>query len=217
MTVPQAGKPENLILQGEIRRFVVGVVAIFGVEDRETYKELAYKYASLSDRCAPLGFSKMGFAVPDYALAFYEGDTDEPEDTSDRLVGGQQKRRCAEDDLHFNFRERFSTHKCFIIGYLESLTSAGEPAFAYVNVRGDRICKLLYRGINEASAYSLADFATLILTGQGTPTKENRQKLAADYLFSLAHEDGVYDEEGYTRLRGDHVNIRLFPPLNQVT
>jgi hypothetical protein len=103
------------------------------------------------------------------------------------------------ENIDFTFEELKTLDKTFAIVYLESFNSAGEKVYAYVNVRFDRFGKLFSEGETD-KPFNLPDYATILSTGQGQPTQEVREKLKRDYLF------------------GEHsLNVRIFPPLSEVT
>ena len=101
--------------------------------------------------------------------------------------------------LLFSLVEQRALDKVFVILLVQSRNSAGESVFAYVNARGDRLATLLEQGAQD-KAFNLSNYATLVLDGQGEPDSAAREKLARDYLFGETH-----------------LNLRLFPPLSDVT
>ncbi|GAB4307688.1 MAG: hypothetical protein Kow00117_00910 [Phototrophicales bacterium] len=99
----------------------------------------------------------------------------------------------------FSAEEVRHLDKAFSIVRIFSHDSAGNPVYAYVNVRGDRIENLLKQGSND-NAFNVSQFSTLVANGEGFPTPDVEQKLLNDYLFG-----------------DDCLVVRIFPPLSDVT
>lgn len=155
--------------------WVVGVIALFKINNEDAARSLAYQLASLSSHPVGLKFSKMGESIP------VTPETDE-------TVSGKSW-----SDLRFSFQDRLNWDKAFVILYLETKTVDDKDAYAFVNVRADRIEPFLRR-FNEPGPYKLMDYTTIITQNYDRPSGSDWQKMAADYLF----EPGV-------------VNVRLFP------
>ncbi len=168
----------------EMTRFTwvqVGTVSFFGVNDDDVINRIAHKFSSLSYIPTPVRFSRMG--------------EDTPEPSSFQIDIERQQF----DEIDFTFDELRNLDKTFPIVYVESFNSAGEKVHAYMNVRGDRLEKLLDQGETD-EPFNIGDYATIVSTGQGQPTLEDREKLQREYLF------------------GEHsMNVRIFPPLSEVT
>lgn len=101
--------------------------------------------------------------------------------------------------IKLEFREKTLMDKVFCIIYMQGFNDEGERCFAYVNVRGDRLENLRDK-MFAGPTFNLPDYSTIVLTGVAMPTFENREKLQRDYLFGERH-----------------TNVRIFPPLSEVT
>jgi len=157
----------------------IGTIAIFGVEEPEIVEAIAEKLNRASNMFGQLVISRMGEEVP------------EP-DTLDVEEGNEWP-------MKLEYREKMILDKVFCIVYMQGVDDDGERCFAYVNVRGDRL-ENLHEKMNAGPTFNLPDFSTIVLTGKGMPTFEDREKLQRDYLFGERH-----------------TNVRIFPPLSEVT
>lgn len=164
---------------GAVDFLKVGTIAVFGVEEDELIDGIAAKLNRISSMCGDLVTSRMGEEVP------------EPE--SFEIDEGN------EWPLKLEYREKTLLDKVFCIIYMQGLDDDGERCFAYVNVRCDRL-DTLHDKMFAGPTFNLPDYSTIVLTGQGMPTAEDREKLQRDYLFGERH-----------------TNIRIFPPLSEVT
>lgn len=164
---------------GNVDFMKVGTIAIFGVEEPEQIEAIADKINRMSGMFGQLVMSRMGEEVP------------EP-DSLDVEEGNEWP-------LKLDYREKMILDKVFCIVYMQGYNDDGERAFAYVNVRGDRIENLREK-MFAGPTFNLPDFSTIVLTGDGMPTFEHREKLQRDYLFGERH-----------------TNVRIFPPLSEVT
>ncbi|MCB0213566.1 MAG: hypothetical protein KDJ52_29760, partial [Anaerolineae bacterium] len=162
--------------------FQIGTIAFFGVNNDDLRRGLAEKLITLNTLpLGPIVYAKMGEEVP--------------EPTHLEIIAEQQRY----DEIEWVFNEIQSLDKIFVIVFVISKNSKGENVFAYLNIRVDRLKTLLDKQ-EEREFYDIADYATIVLTGSGDPTSDDRQKLRRDYLFGE-----------------HHVNVRSFPPLNEVT
>lgn len=159
----------------------LGCIAFFGVEDMDIIRSLSEKLTALSNRPTEPYYSRMGEPVP---------APDNPHTDIQHATFS---------DIDFAYREKMIFDKVFIIVYFSTHTAAGKPAYAYVNVRGDRLENLLGKATSDVP-FNLSDYATLVEVGVGHVPLKIREKLMRDYLF------------GETQL-----NVRLFPPLSEVT
>jgi len=159
----------------------LGCIAIFGVEDFPTIRSLCEKLTSLSYYPTEPYYSRMGEPVP------------EPRNPYTNI------KHHSYDQLQFTNAEKGIFDKTFIILHLATHTPQGDPAFVFVNVRGDRLPILLEKAASN-DVFNVSDYATLIEVGVGEPSIEVANKLQNDYLFS-----------------DRHLNVRLFPPLSEVT
>jgi hypothetical protein len=164
---------------GNVDFMKIGTIAVFGVEDIEIIENIAAKLNRVSHMCGQLVMSRMGEEVP------------EP-DTLDVETAGDWP-------MPLEYREKMVLDKVFCILYMQGYNDAGERAFAYVNVRGDRLENLREKML-AGPTFNLPDYSTIVLTGDGMPTFEHREKLQRDYLFGERH-----------------TNVRVFPPLSEVT
>lgn len=164
---------------GSVDFMKVGTIAIFGVEETEMIETISDKINKISGMYGQLVLSRMGEEVP------------EP-DTLDVQEGNEWP-------MKLEFREKAILDKVFCIVYMQGFNDEGERCFAYVNVRGDRIENLRDK-MFASNTFNLPDYSTIVLTGVGMPTFENREKLQRDYLFGERH-----------------TNVRVFPPLSEVT
>lgn len=164
---------------GSVDFMKVGTIAVFGVEEDELVRNIAEKLNRISSMYGDLVTSRMGEEVP------------EPE--SYEVQDGN------EWPLQLEYREKTLLDKVFCIIYMQGVDDEGERAFAYVNVRCDRL-DTLHGKMFDGPAFNLPDYSTIVLTGHGMPTDEDREKLQRDYLFGERH-----------------TNIRIFPPLAEVT
>ncbi|RMG69929.1 MAG: hypothetical protein D6711_18600 [Chloroflexi bacterium] len=162
--------------------FQIGTLAVFGLEDETFIKGLAYKMTRLSDQPTKPVLSHMGEEVPPC-----------PPD------GKLDLESLPFHQLMFSAEEVRHLDKAFSIVRIFSHDSAGNPVYAYVNVRGDRIENLLKQGSND-NAFNVSQFSTLVANGEGFPTPDVEQKLLNDYLFG-----------------DDCLVVRIFPPLSDVT
>jgi hypothetical protein len=180
-----AGKEENKPKKqpdfkiGSVDFMKIGTIAIFGVEEPEQIENISEKINQVSGMYGQLVVSRMGEEVP------------EP-DTLDVQEGNVWP-------LKLEYREKMILDKVFCIVYMQGFNDEGERSFAYVNVRGDRIENLREK-MFAGPTFNLPDYSTIVLTGVGMPTFENREKLQRDYLFGERH-----------------TNVRIFPPLSEVT
>lgn len=164
---------------GSVDFLKIGTIAIFGVEEPEVIEAIADKVNRISAMAGQLVISRMGEEVP------------EP-DTLDVQEAGEWP-------MKLEYREKMILDKVFCIVYMQGLDDDGERCFAYVNVRGDRL-ENLYDKMHAGPTFNLPDYSTIVLTGKGMPTFEDREKLQRDYLFGERH-----------------TNVRIFPPLSEVT
>lgn len=102
--------------------------------------------------------------------------------------------------LMLSREEEKNLDKVFIIFIVESRDSSGKPLYAYLNCRGDRIENLIAKGA-AGRPFNVHTYSTLITSGDGLPDAETVERLQRDYLFG---ENGCF-------------NVRIFPPLNEVT
>ncbi len=161
--------------------FQIGTIAFFGVDDQAVIESMAHKLSGLSFLPTKPQFSKMGEELPT------------PEEFKIEIERSSWK------EIEWTFDELRSLDKTFIIIFIESHTPEREPAYAYMNVRADRIEKLLDMSFSD-EVFNIPDYATTVLTGSGMPDAEARGNLRQNYLF------------------GEHyLNVRIFPPLSQVT
>lgn len=102
--------------------------------------------------------------------------------------------------LTLSYRVRAHAERFFFIVELTAQDAdTNQPAYGFINIRLDRLASLLRLKSNQ-ELFNLHDYATLVAHGLDKPTDDVWQKMEVDYLF------------------GRHqVNIRLFPPLNEVT
>jgi hypothetical protein len=180
-TTEQAGKKQSVVEMTRLRARQLGTIATFGIEDTDLVMSMAYRLTRLSDQPRLPVPSRMGEDIPASATNHYHAQQTDW------------------DELVFAAHERSLFDKFFIILYVESHNIAGELVYAYVNVRLDRLEQLLQTG-KQGRGFNLADYATLIISGYGTPSAEVRTKLHQDYLFGE-----------------DRLNVRIFPPLNDLT
>jgi tetratricopeptide (TPR) repeat protein len=160
----------------------IGCVATFGIEDVDLIEAVARKLSTLSTMSGPLQISRQG--------------EDVPLPPTDQVVAVEHHRF---DEIDWKFDEIRVWAKIFSIIFIQSTDAQGEDIFAYVNCRTDRLKPLLDLGAQH-QPFNLADSATVIVSGKGRPTQEQRQKIMHDYLFGE-----------------HHVNVRIFPPLEEVT
>jgi hypothetical protein len=178
-------KPQDDFYMGRFITINVGTIAIFGLEDPDLIDSLASKFALMSEQPKPVVISRMGEDVP---------IADPPSETDDRPA--QQ----AFHAIEFGHVETMNFKYVFLILELKSDQSkTGEPAYAYVNVRADRLGSLLMQG-KSGKLFNLPDFSTIVMTGHGEIPSEVSAKAQRDYLFGV-----------------QQTNVRLFPPLNEVT
>jgi hypothetical protein len=169
----------------EMTRFTslqIGTLAVFGIEDDEFISGLAYKMTRLSDQPTKPILSKMGEDVPPC-----------PPD------GKLNLEPLPFHQLMFSANERRNLDKAFSIVRIFSHNAEGDPVYAYVNVRGDRIENLLSKG-SQDEPFNIAQYATMVQHGDGFPPPEIEEKLFNDYLF-----------------RDECLVVRIFPPLSDVT
>ncbi|MBI1274874.1 hypothetical protein GC177_02750 [bacterium] len=164
---------------GNVDFLKVGTIAIFGVEDLEVIENIASKLNRASSMCGQLVMSRMGEEVP------------EP-DNLDVEPGNEWP-------MKLEYREKMVMDKVFCILYMQGYDDNQGRNFAYVNVRGDRLENLREKML-AGPTFNLPDYSTIVLTGEGMPTFEHREKLQRDYLFGERH-----------------TNVRIFPPLSEVT
>jgi len=163
--------------------FQIGTLAVFGVDDEELILGIAHKLTRLSARPLLPVLSKMGQDVPECPP---EGP---PPDWT----------QLSYHQLEFSSEEKGIRDKVFAIAYLESTNESGDPVFAYVNVRIDRLDTLLDTGSTD-TPFNLSNYATIVEPGEGSASEEIREKLRRDYLYGE-----------------DCLNVRIFPPLSDVT
>jgi hypothetical protein len=158
----------------------IGTIATFGVEDGGLIIRLAERLNSVGSSQGVLVVSRYGEEVP------------LPETYDVEIL----QRPFAELAIDPAMARIFG--QVFAIVFISSYDRAGEPCFAYVNVRLDRLGALLNR-LAQGVPFNLAAYTTLIVCRSGTPTAADRLMLQRDYLFGERH-----------------VNVRIFPPLNTV-
>lgn len=114
--------------------------------------------------------------------------------------------RAEENDLYLpptlilSYRVRARADRLFFIVELSGRDAeTGEATFGFINVRLDRLAGLL-RFMRNKEAFNLRDYATLVECGTGMPSTAVWEKMQTDYLFGRRQ-----------------VNIRIFPPLSEVT
>jgi len=159
----------------------LGTLAFFGIENDDLINQISLKLTAISYLPTPIRFSKMGEEVPEPIT--FQIDIE----------------RVTFDHSNFTFEEIRCFQQTFAILYLESTNSSAEQVYAYVNVRIDRLKRLLDQGELESS-FDIAEYCTIVKTGNGRPSIEERERLQRDYLF------GEFS-----------LNVRLFPPLAEVT
>jgi hypothetical protein len=164
---------------GSVDFIKIGTVAVFGLDDVDLILSVSEKLNRVSSMYGELVVSRMGEEVP-------------LPDSYDVHTGNEWP-------LKLEYREKLVLDKVFCIVYMQGLDEEGERVFAYVNVRCDRLDNL-HEKMFAGPTFNLPDNSTVVITGQGTPTAEDREKLQRDYLFGERH-----------------TNVRIFPPLSEVT
>lgn len=164
-----------------ISSFQIGVVATFGIKDEELISGLAYKFTRLSDNPTKPVFSHMGQEVPNC----------EPD-------GRLELETLPFHQLMFSVEERRNLDKAFLIARLLTYNEQGRPAYAYINMRGDRVENLLAQ-CSKGELFDLSAYATIVHHSEGFPTPEVEEKLQRDYLF-----------------RDECLSVRIFESLDQV-
>ncbi len=164
---------------GSVNFIKVGTVAVFGVEDEELIPPIAEKINRISTMAGEVVISRMGDEVPEPGDLDVEEGNDFP--------------------MKLEYREKMLLDKFFCIVYMQGSNEDDDPCYAYVNVRMDRY-DTLHDKMFAGPTFNLPDYSTIVLTGQGSPTYEDREKLQRDYLFGERH-----------------TNVRIFPPLSEVT
>jgi tetratricopeptide (TPR) repeat protein len=179
---PPANKQPSFVVTTRTQ-FHLGTVAIFGIDDDDTCLDIGKRFASLSEAPQQIAFSRMGEPVPDTAEIAPTFATQQPN------IGA----------LGFERAITAQLSKVFLILHFRSTNAEGEPNFAWVNVRGDRLQVLLDK-LDEGLPFDISTYSTLVQVGMGEPTEEQLTKLENDFLF-----------------RFDRTNVRKFPPLADVT
>lgn len=181
--LPILYKPPAFYLQ-DIRYLKVGTIAIFALDETDLAESLTRKIAGLSDQPCPLVFSRMGAEVP--AM---------PKTTAKKL---------AKTDLRLfaqlSHRERRGIELVFTICYVEATAPDGRDAFAFVNLRGDRIDAFIARGRQNPEPFNVVEYSTLVTAGYGKATLEHMKYMRENYIFGT-----------------EVTNVRIFPPLSEVT
>ncbi len=167
----------------------IGTIAFFGVGDEtgenpdmELIRRISTKLSSLNDMPMPIIESKMGHPIRYPTAKDFEVKIE----------------RIEWENLAWNSHERLALDKTFVIVFVRTHNNTGETAYAYVNVRGDRLEALLNK-LASGDLFRLDDYATLVSVGLDMPDLSVRQKMSVDFLF------GEY-----------YINARLFPTLERV-
>jgi hypothetical protein len=178
-------KPKNFYMR-TISRAKVGTVAVFGVDER-IYEHIAQSIQQIhtNNPCVMISYQGTDVPEPDYEVEDTEVDLSRRED----LI----------HERFSNYSVRLVKNKLFLIVYLEGVGDNGEAAWAYVNIRSDRWGRLFTVGLSE-NLFDIGDYSTIVMTGSGSPTIEEMEKLQQGYLFG-----------------NSHINMRVFPPLDEVT
>jgi tetratricopeptide (TPR) repeat protein len=166
----------------------IGAVACFGVNDERLIRRVTGKLARLSWEPKNLTISHMGEKVPP------------PSNTPDgkRIIQVGERREFTE--LRFSHEEELAFDRLFVIIGIIGRNADDELAHAYINCRVDRLHTLLKEADNSARSFNISEYATLVACDAGLPDSAIREKLRRDYLF------------------GEQVcNVRIFPPLSEVT
>ncbi len=164
---------------GQVDFIKIGTIAVFGLDDVDLILSIAEKLNRVSSMCGELVVSRMGEEVP--------------------LPDNYDVETAGEWPLRLDYREKLVLDKVFCIVYMQGYNEEGERVFAYVNVRCDRLDSL-HEKMFGGQSFNLPDSSTVVITGIGNPTAEDREKLQRDYLFGERH-----------------TNVRIFPPLSEVT
>lgn len=172
--------PDSFVIQGH-DWLQVGCIAFFGVEDVAHIQSLSEKLTSLSFSPTEPYYSRMGEDVP------------EPENPYTDI------RHTHYTEIDFTTADRILFDRAFLILYIATHTPDSEPAYVYVNCRGDRIGTLIEQ-IDSDLPFDVQQYATIIEVGSGRPSAATRERLARDYLFGETH-----------------LNVRIFPPLSDIT
>lgn len=172
--------PNTFIIQGH-DWLQVGCIAFFGVDDQAHMRSLSEKLTSLSFAPTEPYYSHMGEAVP------------EPENPYTDIT------HCHYSEINFTPIDHILFDRAFLIIYVATHTLEGDPAYAYINCRGDRIANLISK-IDSGLPFDIQQYATLIEVGPGRPDVATRQRITRDYLFGETH-----------------LNVRIFPPLSDIT
>ena len=157
----------------------IGTIAVFGLDDVDLILSVSEKLNRVSSMYGELVVSRMGEEVP-------------LPDSYDVQTGNEWP-------LKLEYREKLILDKVFCIVFMQGQNEEGERVFAYVNVRCDRLDNL-YDKMFDGNSFNLPDNSTVVITGIGSPSAEDREKLQRDYLFGERH-----------------TNVRIFPPLSEVT
>jgi len=144
----------------------IGCIVIFNVDhdSEKDAKSLAIKLIRLSNNPLPPSFS-------------YEGEEVHQNPTLvDDLTPVKYQ------DINFSFVDKTFFEQTFLIVLLSGIGEQDQRAYAYINVRLDRVDEFLnvFGGDTLRNAY---DYCTVIQTGLGEPLEEVTQKFQSDYLF----------------------------------
>lgn len=171
---------------GRFSYLEVGTVAVFGLEDMALVESLITKLSWLSETPKPIVISRMGENVPLLP--------------ANELEQVEQTPQMDFHTIKFTNVENMNLKVVFIIMLIKSEQSAtDEQAYAYVNVRADRLGNLLLQA-RSGNLFNLSDYSTLVQSGYGDIPPDVEEKMQHDYLFGKHQTNG-----------------RVFPPLNEVT
>jgi hypothetical protein len=148
------------------------------------------------DIISPMAYKLASVSERVSALKFSKMGEDVPSKPTDPEKVGKKKW----NDIAFGVRDRILMDKVFLIVYIETKSENNQDVFTYANVRADRLQSLLKLDLSKIGSYRLADYVTVILQKLGKPTIGDKERLQRDYLFE-----------------NEAVNVRIFPPLAEVT
>lgn len=162
----------------------IGTLAVFGLGDEPLAHRLAAEVNSVQALPLPIVASRYG-----------DSDDVSPPDSWDEPL---EQPLAPSLELERDPELAFVAPIMFAIVFLTSRTPAGEPCYAYVNVRLDRFDALLEKA-RSGEPFDLAEQTTIVSVGKGLPSVEERRRLRTDYLFTE-----------YA------LNLRFFPPLSEL-
>ncbi|MEM9950902.1 MAG: hypothetical protein AAF846_04835 [Chloroflexota bacterium] len=154
---------------GQFTRFIVGVVAAFGVDDEELVLSIAQKLARLSDSPAPLNLSYIG------------------QDVTDEMIVLDNSQHATFDALSFSDAERDAFDKLFLLAYVGSHDSNTRANYAWINIRLDRLGALLAQGYS-GNRFNLSNYVTLAEYGFEEPSQDMWDSVQKKYFF---HTDRI--------------------------